>query len=124
MQFYTETEQREIEKVKSVFEEYILASEYIDLLLSEKIGYILIYINPPTQGLALEPEIITDGRNLCKLILSEIASDVLSLAHNGHSIAEADPLERAEILKRIEPYAEQLPEYHHLVDALFTKSNE
>ena len=43
-----------------------------------------------------------------------IALDVLLLTENEHSIETADPLERAEILRRWQPYFEQLPEYEYL----------
>ena len=43
-----------------------------------------------------------------------IALDVLLLTENEHSIETADPLERAEILRRWQPYFEQLPEYGYL----------
>jgi len=121
---YTDTQKLEIERVKSVFRDYIQASQYIDLVRSEKLGYILLYINPPTQDLGMEPEIITDGSDLCELLLSEVAADVLELTRNEHSVSEADPLEKSEILKRLEPFAEQLPEYRHLFEELFTKTKE
>lgn len=121
---YTETQKREIEKVILVFNNYIQASDYIDLVRSEKIGYILLYFNSQTHDLEMEPAVITDGSELCELLLSEIASDVLELTKNEHRVSQADPLEKAEIIKRMEPFAERLPEYNHLFKELFTNANE
>ena len=47
-------------------------------------------------------------------MLEDIALDVLLLTENEHSIETADPLERAEILRRWRPVFEQLPEYGYL----------
>ena len=47
-------------------------------------------------------------------MLEDIALDVLLLTENEHSIETADPLEHAEILRRWQPYFEQLPEYEYL----------
>ena len=52
------------------------------------------------------------------LMLEDIALDVLLLTENEHSIETADPLERAEIVRRWQPYFEQLPEYEYLREEL------
>ena len=50
-----------------------------------------------------------------------IALDVLLLTENEHSIETADPLERAEILRRWQPYFEQLSEHEYLRGELTSK---
>ena len=42
------------------------------------------------------------------------------LTGNDHAVREADPLEKAEIWRRLEPYLEQLPEYRYLAEKMFT----
>ena len=51
-------------------------------------------------------------------MLEDDALDVLMLTENEHSMETADPLERAEILRRWQPYFEQLPEYEYLREEL------
>ena len=51
-------------------------------------------------------------------MLEDIALDVLLLTETEQSIETADPLERAEILRRWQPYFEQLPEYEYLREEL------
>ena len=51
-------------------------------------------------------------------MLEDIALDVLLLTENEHSMETADPLERAEIVRRWQPYFEQLPEYEYLREGL------
>ena len=46
---------------------------------------------------------------------------VLELTGNEHDTYEADPLEQAEITKRLAPYIEQLPEYQYLYEKLFER---
>lgn len=121
---YTDAQQQEIEKVRLVFNDYIQTSDYLDLVNSEKLGYILLYINKKARCLEMEPAVIEDGRELCELLISEIASDVLELTQNEHSVSQADPLEKAEILNRMEPFSQQLPEYRHLFEELFLKTDE
>ena len=61
---------------------------------------------------------IVTAEELCRLMQEYIALDVLLLTENEHSIETADPLERAEILRRWQPYFEQLPEYEYLREEL------
>ena len=61
---------------------------------------------------------IETAEALCELMLEDIALDVLLLTENEHSIETADPLERAEILRRWQPYFEQLTEYEYLREEL------
>ena len=61
---------------------------------------------------------IVTAEELCRLMLEDIALDVLLLTENEHSIETADPLERAEIVRRWQPYFEQFPEYEYLREEL------
>ena len=64
---------------------------------------------------------IVTAEELCRLMLEDIALDVLLLTENEHSIETADPLERAELLRRWQPYFEQLPEHEYLQGELTSK---
>ena len=66
-----------------------------------------------------ESRIITDAENLCLIMFHEIADDVLEMTQNDHIPQEADPLEKAEIKKRLKPYIDRLPQYTFLCEKLF-----
>lgn len=111
---YTEIQKEEIDRIVSVFNRYIQSHPLIDLVWSDKIGYVLLYISPDQAAIEMDPVLITDARLLCGMLLSEIATDVLVSAKNDHCIDQADPFEIAEIQKRWEPFLSQLDEYRDL----------
>lgn len=115
---YTEIKKKEIERIVSVFSGYLQNHPLIDLVWSDKIGYVLLYISPDQAAIEMDPVSITDARMLCGMLLSEIATDVLVSAKNDHCIDHADPFEMAEIQKRWEPFLSQLDEYKDIVDLL------
>lgn len=53
---HTKTEKQTIEHIASVFKNYITNSPYLDLVWSEKLGYLLLHIDPPSQYFGLEPD--------------------------------------------------------------------
>lgn len=110
----------DVERVCKVFDSYIKSSPYIDWMWSDKLGYVLTQISLERQEI-LESRIISDAGKLCGILFHEIADDVLEMTGNDHSTQEADPLEQAEIRKRLKPYADQLPEYGYLCEKLFQK---
>ena len=80
-------------------------------------GYVLLDISTNYDYVDSARRIET-AEELCRLMLEDIALDVLLLTENEHSIETADPLERAEIVRRWQPYFEQLPEYEYLREEL------
>ena len=108
---YTKKEREKIEKVREVFADYIRKSRYVDLLWSEKLGYILLRIDAERRDIVMEPVIMEDGETLCKELCLEIIQDVLEYTGNDHDRESIDALEKAEIKKRLRPYEERLPEY-------------
>ena len=109
------------EKVKEdrkVLRKYIKNSPYLKWLGSKKLEYVLMKFDRET-GEIMESGVISEAENFCRLMLGEIAQDVLELTGNEHDTYEADPLEQAEITKRLAPYIEQLPEYQYLYEKLF-----
>ncbi len=115
---YTKKEREKIEKVREVFADYIRKSRYVDLLWSEKLGYILLRIDAERRDIVMEPVIMEDGETLCKELCLEIIQDVLEYTGNDHDRESIDALEKAEIQKRLRPYEERLPEYRIRIEAL------
>ena len=110
---YTKQEKQKLERVISVFAERLKESDAFDLVWSDKVGYVLLAISPDYDYVDTARRIDT-AEELCRLMLEDVALDVLLLTENEHSIETADPLEHAEILRRWQPYFEQLPKYEYL----------
>lgn len=110
--------QEEIEKVRSVFGAYIEDSPYLELLWSDKLGYILMLIHRGTSEI-MESRIITDAESFCRYLIREISQNALKAMGKDHDTYELSSSERAEIRKELRPYLEQLPEYDALFHTVF-----
>ena len=117
---YTKEQLTQIEKVKSVFQEFITNSPDIDLIWSDKIGYVYFNgISYAKDEFIFEPLVIKDADMLCSQLLCEIAFEVLQSLHDLRDLHECGPLEQTLIEKACAPYMSHLPEYHHLIRELF-----
>ena len=114
---YTKQEKQKLERVNAVFAERLKESDAFGLVWSDKVGYVLLDISPDYDYVDTARRVDT-AEELCRLMLEDVALDVLLLTENEHSMETADPLERAEILRRWQPYSEQLPEYEYLREEL------
>lgn len=114
---YTKQENQKLDRVIAVFAERLKESDAFDLVWSDKVGYVLLDISTNYDYVDSARRIET-AEELCRLMLEDIALDVLLLTETEHSIETADPLERAEIVRRWQPYFEQLPEYEYLREEL------
>lgn len=104
-----------VEKVRKVFEKYIEASPYMELLWSDKLGYVLMLIHKETSEI-MESRVITNAESFCRSLISEISQNVLEAMGKDHDACELSPLERTEVEKELKPYRDQLPEYTYLFD--------
>ena len=117
---YTKKQLESIEKVKIVFAEYIQNSRTLDLLWSDKLGYILITgITKNMDDFVMHPEVITTAERLCDQLLYEIACDILESRGHCHDIYISTPLEKQLILEAYQPYMSQLPEYSDMLEIHF-----
>lgn len=118
---YTKEQLDAIEKVKSVFSDYIRNSRTLELIWSDKLGYILITgITKDMSDFVMQPEVICTAERLCDQLLYEIACDVLESRGHCHDIYTSTPLEKMLILEAYLPYMSQLPEYSHMLEMHFT----
>lgn len=110
---YSPKEKAEIERVINVFRDYLAQSTYLDLVWSDKIGYVYLIIDgldaPHTEG-----RYVKSAEHLASVLLGDIEADVFLATGNEHSLETADQLELAEIDRRQKPFLDQLPEYRHL----------
>ena len=119
---YTVEQIQSIEKVKEFFSDYIAKFDDMELIKTEKAGYILLYGIKAMEGqLVFDPVFISDGAQLCDFLLSELANEVMQELDpkREHDIYEATTKERIAIEEAIEPYIKQLSEYRHLIVELY-----
>lgn len=99
--------------------DYIHASKFLDFVWSEKLGYLLLHIDP-TENTIEEDQIITSADELCAELFNEVATDVFQEAKREHFYPDADDDEIAEIRRRWQPYLDLLPEYRSSCRAFHT----
>lgn len=99
-----------IERVMSVFSEYIKTTPYFDIVWSGKVGYIYISIDSCRGTVGdMDCLVIDSPEELLDKLLYEMAVDIME--EGGHDLnpVEASALERAEVERRLNVYLEQLP---------------
>ena len=117
---YTKEEHESIEKVKEVFAEYIANFKDMDLVYSEKAGYVILFgIRIEVGRLTMDPIFIREGGQLCDFLLYEIACETMTRIGEFHDIHEATAEEKVIIKQAFEPYMVQLPEYEYLIEKQF-----
>lgn len=115
---YTKEQKEQLEKVMEVFQDYLKESPYAEVVWSEKIGYIFLNVDMKYQDVDLMIP-LDCAETLFSRLCYEVAQDVLIMTGNDHAVREADPLETAEIWRRLDPYLERLPEYRYLTEKMF-----
>ena len=120
---YSPQEKAEIERVINVFRDYIKDSTYLDLVWSDKIGYIYLIIDGLDRPHA-EGRYVKSAEHLASVLLGDIETDVFLSTGNEHSLEDADYRELAEIDRRQKPFLDQLPEYRYLSKKTFCWDEE
>ena len=108
---YTKTEKKELDKVRGVFAEHLRQCPDFELLWSDKVGYV-------DTGRRIE-----SAEDLCRECLESIGMDVLYITDNDHGLENADPLERAEIRRRWNPFMDQLPQFAYLCEEILPEKD-
>lgn len=109
-----------IERVISVFADYIKTSSYFDLVWSDKVGYIYISIDNCRGTVGdMDCIVIDSPEELLDKLLYEMAVDIME--ESGHTLSpvEASTLERTEVERRLSVYLDQLPEYKDRLKIVF-----
>ena len=78
---YTKQEKQKLERVIAVFAERLKESDAFDLVWSDKVGYVLLDISTNYDHVDSARRIET-AEELCRLMLEDIALDVLLLTEN------------------------------------------
>lgn len=118
---------RAVEKVKAVFCDYLRHAKGIELLWSDKIGYILFLDIPEDVAIefVMQPIIIENAVKLCSYILLEMAYEYIEVSPRAcHDLYTTSAEEQEQIRALYAPYMTRLPEYEHLIDEQFVNSFE
>lgn len=111
-----------IERVMSVFSDYIKTTPYFDIVWSDKVGYIYISIENCRGTVGdMDCIVLDEPEELLDKLLNEMAVDIME--EGGHTLSpvEASALERAEVEQRLNAYLEQLPEYQDRIAYVFER---
>lgn len=111
-----------IERVMSVFADYIKTTPYFDIVWSDKVGYIYISIENCRGTVGdMDCIVLDEPEELLDKVLNEMAVDIME--EGGHTLSpvEASALERAEVERRLEVYLDQLPEYKDRLKLVFDR---
>ena len=111
---------KELERIITVFKDYIHASPHLDIVWSEKAGYIYLDLTPFETGQDPDAYLMETGEELFEKLFSEISLDVFELTGNEDGLSCANPLEIAELKRRLEPFLLKLPEYRPLAEQLIS----
>lgn len=119
----SESQIKSVKRVVDIFADYIKSSSYLDVIWSDKVGYILITgISKDGEDISMSPEVLHDGETLCDQLVFEIACDAIEASGQGtHNPWESTSEEKERIRSLLKPYLDQLPEYQYMVEKLFVR---
>ena len=106
--YVTKTE--EMSRIAEAFSGYIHRHPSLDLLWSEKVGYVLLTVNSQKQR-AEEENSFRTAETLASRMFGEIVTDVALETGREHWHDELDEEETEEVWKRWAPFLEMLPVY-------------
>ena len=111
---YTDQQKHEIERVLTVFKPYIDQADFLEYVWSPKMQqYVFLFLDIP-RGSIEESEPVDTAAMICDRIYNEIGNDVMLDADKECPLCLASEREKAEYLRRIQPYDDQLPAYHNI----------
>ena len=121
---YTNQEKREIERVLTVFKPYIEQADFMEIIWSQKMQrYVFLFLDIRRKTIE-EAEPVDTADMMCNRIYSEIGNDVMLESDKECPLWQAADSEKAEFLRRVQPYDAQLPEYHFLVEQLLSQPSQ
>ena len=105
----------EMDRIAEAFSGYIHRHPSLDLIWSEKVGYVLLTVNHQKQRSEEEHSFRT-AEALAYRMFGEVVTDVALETGREHWHDELDEEEAKEVWKRWTPFLEMLPEYKYVCD--------
>ena len=113
---YSDSEMRKLDRVIRAFYNYLRDSGRLELLWSDKVGYLLIPVDVERREAARPPRVIRTALELVEALLGEVALELATCSGKRRLSRKDYP----EYQRRIEEYMAQLPEYRLCVPAAFS----
>ena len=115
---FVHCEKTELERVLRVFQNYIDASELLDVVYSKKFGYVLLGLPAADSIDDSDVTRLEDPETLVKEIYQNLAYDFMEQEGHSEDYTEATNLEKRAMREWMKEYTDQLPEYNYLLDEL------
>lgn len=115
---YSKKKKLEVAYVLEMCNDYFKQSPYVDIVWSDKFGWIYLTYDPIRKDFPLGPDIIPSGKWLFKRLIREITDDVTTITESENTLETMNEVEKNEIRRRVAPYLEKLPEYQSVYDRL------
>ena len=113
----------EMDRIVEAFSGYIHRHPNLDLLWSEKLGYVLLSIDTVRDCL-YGTSIFSNAQKLACRLFNEVATDVILEQEDCDDISNLNDEGREEVRQRWTPFLEMLPEYKNVcADILTGNSN-
>lgn len=113
----------EMDRIADAFTGYIHRHSNLDLVWSEKIGYVLMTINPDKR-LGEEYCSFHTAHSLAYHLFSEIVTDVVLETESWNDSSNLDEMETKEVRLRWTPFLEILPEYASVCEDILTGNKD
>lgn len=109
----------EMDRIVEAFSGYIHRHPNLDLLWSEKLGYVLLSIDTVRDCL-YGTNIFSNAQKLACCLFNEVVTDVILEQEDCDDISNLNGEGREEVRQRWAPFLEMLPEYKNVCEDILT----
>ena len=113
----------EMDRIAEAFSGYIHRHPNLDLVWSEKLGYILLSIDT-VQDCLYGTSIYTDAQKLARRLFEEVVTDVVLECEDCDDVSGIDDEGREEVKRRWVPFLEMLPEYKSICEDILAGNKD
>ena len=113
----------EKDRIAEAFSGYIHRHPSLDLLWSEKLGYILLSIDT-VQDCLYGTSIYTNAQKLARRLFEEIVTDVVLECEDCDDVSSMDDEGREEVKRRWAPFLEMLPEHKSICEDILAGNKD
>ena len=113
----------EMNRIVDAFSGYIHRHPNLDLVWSEKLGYILLSIDT-VQDCLYSTSIYTDAQKLARRLFEEVVTDVVLECEDCDDVSSMDDEGREEVKRRWVPFLEMLPEYKSICEDILAGNKD
>ena len=112
----------EMDRIAEAFSGYIHRHPNLDLLWSEKLGYVLLSIDTVRDCL-YGTSIFTNAQKLAYRLFNEVVTDVILEYEDCDDFSNLNDEGREEVRQRWAPFLEMLPEYENVCEDILNENS-